>query len=74
MNHMSDPSVVHISNGRTGQRERMRRMRDLAAAAHAAAHVGESALGGPATGRAWLNGVELGRTEARYAHLTRAYE
>ena len=65
-----DSSVVNISQAASPRARAERRIRDLAAAAHAAAAYPEP----PRGGRAWLNGSELGGVDRRYAHLTRAYE
>jgi hypothetical protein len=32
------------------------------------------ALGGGDSGRAWINGAEVGGTDPRYAHLNRSYD
>jgi hypothetical protein len=70
MADMRDTPVVHIGDASPRARAH-RRLRDLAAAAHAAATVPDEP---PRGGRAWLNGSELGGYDRRYAHLTRAYE
>jgi hypothetical protein len=74
-----EQSVVPISHARDRAR---RRMRALAAAAHTAAFAAANPdavhpmvpAEPPAGGRAWLNGVELGGYDRRYAHLTRSHE
>jgi hypothetical protein len=63
-----DTPVVPINSPRARAQQRLR---DLAAAAHAAVAYREEP---PRGGRAWLNGRELGGYDRRYAHLTRAYE
>lgn len=78
MDDMRETPIVNISSAR----ERARyRMRDLAAAASAAAAAAADPDGvhpaypePPRHGRAWLNGVELGGRDRRYAHLTRAHD
>jgi hypothetical protein len=45
----------------------LRRMARLAAEAR-------RALGGGDSGRAWINGAEVGGTDPRYAHLNRSYD
>lgn len=78
-----DTPIVNLDAAR-GQSARARarsRMRDLAAAASTAAATATSPHDvhpaypePPRHGRAWLNGRELGGSDRRYAHLTRAYE
>ena len=80
MYHMRrDPLVVDIAAGARARARR--RMQAIAAAANtaaaAAAHpdaVHPVPQKPPRSGRAWLNGTELGGYDRRYAHLTRAYE
>ena len=67
----SHSSVTNIRQASTPRARAQRRLRDLAAAAHAASTWPEEP---PRGGRAWLNGSELGGNDRRYAHLTRAYE
>jgi hypothetical protein len=64
-------SVVQIGAAVSPRARAQRRMRELAAAAHAAAARPEEP---PRGGRAWLNGSELGDSDRSLAHLTRAYE
>ena len=64
-------SVVQINAAASPRARAQRRMRELAAAAHAAAAYPEEP---PRGGRAWLNGSEVGGQDRRYTHLTRAYE
>jgi hypothetical protein len=66
----NDAPVVDIRAASTPRARAQQRLRDLAAAAHAATAYPEP----PRGGRAWLNGSELGGYDRRYAHLTRAYE
>jgi hypothetical protein len=74
----TQPAIVNISSARARARDRMR---DLAAAASAAAAAATDPNGihpgypePPRHGRAWLNGRELGGSDRRYAHLTRAHD
>jgi hypothetical protein len=72
--------VVDIAAGARVRAQR--RMRLLAALAQTAAQTAADPDAfhppfpeePPHGGRAWLNGVELGGYDRRYAHLTRAYE
>ena len=66
-----DSSVTNIRSAPTPRARAQQRIRDLAAAAHAASAWPEEPSRG---GRAWLNGAEIGGDDRRYAHLTRAYE
>jgi hypothetical protein len=74
----TQPAIVNISSARAQARNRMR---DLAAAARTAAATAADPNGihpdypEPVRhGRAWLNGRELGGSDRRYAHLTRAHD
>ena len=79
MHDMRDTTpIVNISSARTRAQHRLR---DLAAAANTAAAAAAHPDGvhpahpePPRHGRAWLNGVELGGHDRRYAHLTRAHD
>ena len=80
MNGMGRDQVVNIRDASTPRARAQRRMQDLAAAARTAAAAAAAAEpnafhpGSAGAGRAWLNGTELGRHDARYGHLTRAHE
>ena len=78
MHDMTPTPIVNISTARDRARDRMRA---LAAAASTAAYAAADPDGvhpaypePPRRGRAWLNGVELGGRDRRYAHLTRAHD
>ena len=80
MNDMSATSVLSITEAGPRARAR-RRLRELAAAASTAAATAANPdathpahTEPPRSGRAWLNGSEIGGRDRRYAHLTRAYE
>ena len=69
---MSTPAVIPLDD----HRRRTRRFtRALAAEALLRAAVEDaSEPREPLTGRAWINGREVGGAEPRYAHLTESYD
>lgn len=69
---MSTPAVIPLDD----HRRRTRRFtRALAAEALLRAAVEDASKPRePLTGRAWINGREVGGAEPRYAHLTESYD
>ena len=69
---MSNPAVIPLDD----HRRRSRRFtRALAAEALLRAAIEDAANPQePLSGRAWINGREVGGTEPRYAHLVESYD